>query len=157
MKVMILLGVFTLILLQAFPQTDSAAAPEWLTNLEEAQAVSQQNSRPILMVFSGSDWCKPCILLRRQVFNSPEFQAYAEKNLVLLELDFPAQKKNKLSKKQTAHNEALADQFNPKGAFPLAVVINHEEQVLGHFAYTPGQAPKAYIQYINSISGHEHP
>lgn len=154
---MILLGVFTLALFQAFSQTDPAATSEWLTNLEEAQAVSQQSSRPILMVFSGSDWCKPCILLRRKVFNSPEFQAYAETNLVLLELDFPAQKKNKLSKEQTTHNEALADKFNPKGAFPLVVVINHEEQILGHFAYTPGQEPKTYIHYINSISGHENP
>lgn len=154
---MILLGVFTLTLLQGFPQTDPAATAEWLTNLEEAQAVSEQSSRPILMVFSGSDWCKPCILLRRQVFNSPEFQTYAEKNLVLLELDFPAQKKNKLSKEQTTHNEALADKFNPKGAFPLAVVINHEEQVLGHFAYTPGKDPQSYIHYINSISGHANP
>ena len=67
----------------------SASIPGWLTNLEEANALSAKTGRPIMANFTGSDWCGWCKKLRREVFDTPEFQKWAAENVVLLELDYP--------------------------------------------------------------------
>lgn len=124
----------------------------WLTNIEEATQTAADQQKPILMVFSGSDWCKPCILLKKNILESEEFQNYAAEHLILLELDFPASKKNRLSKEQTAHNEQLADQFNPKGQFPYMVLLNDQKTVLDAFTYKKNTEPTTYIEYIKSLN-----
>ncbi|MCK4653779.1 MAG: thioredoxin family protein, partial [Candidatus Cloacimonetes bacterium] len=61
----------------------------WLTNLEEAQKISQEKGIPIFVDFTGSDWCGWCFKLRDDIFSQEEFIKYAKENLVLLKLDFP--------------------------------------------------------------------
>jgi thioredoxin-related protein len=97
----------------------SFANPDWLTNFEKAKTEAQASHKQILLNFSGSDWCGPCIKLNREVFQNKTFSDYAEGKLVLVNADFPRQKKNKLSKEQTKMNETLADQYNKAGTFPL--------------------------------------
>lgn len=67
----------------------SASIPGWLTSLEEANALSVKTGKPIMANFTGSDWCGWCKKLRREVFDTPEFQKWAKENVVLLELDYP--------------------------------------------------------------------
>ncbi|PIQ50244.1 MAG: thiol-disulfide isomerase [Cytophagales bacterium CG12_big_fil_rev_8_21_14_0_65_40_12] len=123
-------------------------APElnWKTDFQEAKDLSKASDKKILLVFSGSDWCKPCIQLHRSLFETDEFAAYAEANLVLLKADFPSQKKNQLSKEQTIKNEELASKYNPNGEFPLAVFLNNEGKVLGSFGFDKAKTPAAYIK-----------
>jgi thiol:disulfide interchange protein len=64
----------------------------WLTNIDEAYAVSQQSGKPILANFTGSDWCGWCKKLTADVFRHDEFKTWADKNVVLLELDYPRRK-----------------------------------------------------------------
>ncbi|HEY0368963.1 MAG TPA: thioredoxin family protein, partial [Chthoniobacterales bacterium] len=81
-----------LLLFMALVCVASASAsskPGWLTDLKEAQEQAKSGNKLLLLDFTGSDWCGWCIKLDREVFSKPEFKAYAEKNLVLLELDFP--------------------------------------------------------------------
>ena len=125
---------------------------QWHTNIEEAKEKAKKNQVPILMVFSGSDWCKPCMKLRENVLQSADFERYAFKNLILLELDFPAQKKNKLSKEQTSHNEQLAEKYNPKGIFPSMIAIHHSGKVLGQLGYKKDYSREDYIAYFSSLS-----
>ena len=66
----------------------------WLADLGAARAAATAANRPILAVFSGSDWCKPCIMYEQEVFAKPEFVAYAKDKLVLAHFDFPRLKKN---------------------------------------------------------------
>ena len=61
----------------------------WHTNLDKAIALSTAESKPIFMFFTGSDWCGWCIRLQKEVFKTPEFEAWAKEKVVLLELDFP--------------------------------------------------------------------
>jgi protein disulfide-isomerase len=61
----------------------------WHTNLDKAIAVSNEESKPIFMFFTGSDWCGWCIRLQKEVFKTPEFETWAKEKVVLLELDFP--------------------------------------------------------------------
>jgi len=125
-----------------------ALTPEldWKTDFQEAKDLSKTSDKKILLVFSGSDWCKPCIQLHRSLFETEEFAAYAKDHLVLLKADFPYQKKNQLSKEQSAKNEALAAKYNPDGAFPLAVFLDAEGHVLGSFGFDKTKTATTYIQ-----------
>src|SRR5690349_15837552 len=91
---------------------------KWLTDFNQAKAVAARSNKHILISFSGSDWCIPCIRLDHDIFESPAFKKYAGDNLVLVNADFPRLKKNQLPKDQVKKNEALADQYNKKGIFP---------------------------------------
>ncbi len=61
----------------------------WETNLEKASQVAMKTKKPLLLFFTGSDWCGWCIRLQNEVLKTPEFAAWAKQNVVLVELDFP--------------------------------------------------------------------
>ncbi len=103
---------------------------EWLTNMTTAKEVAAKENKHILLNFSGSDWCGPCIKMKKEVFESESFLNLAEKQLILVRADFPRSKKNKLSDEQTKHNEALAEKYNPSGKFPLTVLLDANGKVI---------------------------
>lgn len=118
------------------PDDEAAIARlEWLTDFAAAQARSRAESKPLLIDFTGSDWCPPCIRLRKEVFSKPEFADYASKNLVFLEVDFP--KRKTLPPAQQAANEALARQFGVEG-FPTILVISPSGKILGQLGSVSG-------------------
>ncbi|PKP19031.1 MAG: thioredoxin family protein [Bacteroidetes bacterium HGW-Bacteroidetes-21] len=122
----------------------------WLTNYESAMANAKENNKPIILVFSGSDWCKPCIKLRENILVSQEFSNWAKENAVLLSLDFPRQKKNALPEAQVAHNEKMAEKFNKNGVFPIVIIIDQNEKVLGQLNYMD-ITPEEYIKKMEEI------
>lgn len=105
-------------------------SPGWGLDMEQAKTEAKAEHKLILLYFSGSDWCGPCIKLKKDIYESEEFGAFANEHLVLVKADFPRQKKNQLDKKQTQHNEALAEKYNNKGKFPFSVLINADGKVL---------------------------
>lgn len=108
-----------------------ALAPSvWLTNFDEAKHEAEVEHKYILLNFAGSDWCAPCIKMKQEVFESDAFQKVADANLVLVRADFPRLKKNQLPKEQVAHNEKLAEQYNPDGKFPLTVLLDKDGNVM---------------------------
>lgn len=153
MKISVLL--VTLVTLQtvmfAQPASNNKADTAiWFTDFEQARRVSFEKSLPVMLVFSGSDWCKPCIMLRSEILDSPEFVAFARKNLVLLQADFPRLKKNRLTEEQISKNEALARKFNKKGQFPYVVLLKGDETILGTEGYHKA-TPEEYVQLIHAI------
>ena len=88
---MIRLVSLLLLLCSFLPSPDG-----WTSDFDEARALATKHEKLILLNFSGSDWCLPCMRLRKDVFETQEFRAYASENLVLVNADFPRQKKNKL-------------------------------------------------------------
>jgi thioredoxin-related protein len=127
-------------------QTDSLI---WHTNFDNAKAIAKETQRPILLVFSGSDWCKPCILLKKEIFETAEFTAFAKDSLVTVLADFPRQKKNTLSSEQIAINEGLAKTYNPTGLFPHVVLLSPELHVIRTFGYQK-ISPRGYIQVLTN-------
>ncbi|MCP2044320.1 thioredoxin family protein [Pontibacter sp. HSC-36F09] len=123
---------------------------KWEHRYEEAARQAAADHKPILMVFAGSDWCKPCILLRREVWDTPAFRDYAKEHFVLLELDFPRFKKNQLPEEQKKYNEQLADKYNQEGLFPLVVLTDEKGNVLGKTGYQPG-GPDKYIPHLEQL------
>jgi thiol-disulfide isomerase/thioredoxin len=93
----------------------------WLVNLDEAYAVSQKTGKPILANFTGSDWCGWCKRLTNDVFSKPEFKKWADKNVVLLELDFPRNKQ--LPEELRQQNAGLQQAFGV-GGYPTIWVFN---------------------------------
>jgi thioredoxin-related protein len=105
-------------------------AGDWFTNFEEAKAIAEKENKYILLNFSGSDWCAPCIKMKQEVFESKTFLSMAEKQLTLVRADFPRLKKNQLTKEQIKHNEALAEKYNPKGKFPLTLLLESNGKII---------------------------
>lgn len=103
---------------------------EWTTDFAKAKTEANSQHKYILLNFSGSDWCGPCIKLKKEVLDSPEFLQYADNKLVLVRADFPRNKKNRLSPELTKHNEALAEKYNNQGKFPYTVLIDADGKVL---------------------------
>lgn len=122
----------------------------WMGNFDDAKTEAMQKHRLILVNFSGSDWCGPCIRLRKEILESATFENYATDHLVLVRADFPRQKKNQLSKEQVKLNEALADKYNADGKFPFTLLVDETGKVLKTWDGFPGETPD---QFVSDISG----
>jgi len=123
-------------------------AQEWLTDFAQAKEIASKESKPIILVFQGSDWCAPCIKLDREIWNTEAFKTYAAEHYVMLQADFPRRKKNALSDTQTTANAKLAEAYNRHGIFPFVVVLNSNGKVLGETSYKK-TTPENYIKELN--------
>ena len=120
----------------------------WLTDMETAKKKAKETEKPILLVFSGSDWCVHCIKTKKDIFDKHVFSEYAEKNLVLLNADFPRLKKHKLDQKQEEQNKALAAKYNPKGQLPYIVLLDSNEKVIKEWAGSPNLSPEEFVEQL---------
>jgi thioredoxin-related protein len=122
----------------------------WLTNFEEAKTLAAKENKQMMVSYSGSDWCRNCIRLDKQLFTDTAFSKYAAEHLVLVKLDFPMSKKNKLSNDQQAYNEKLAERYNPKGVFPLVLLFKGDSQIGKMNTNLP--SAKDYIKELKGMS-----
>lgn len=125
-------------------------AQNWLTNLNEAKQKAQDDHKNILLVFSGSDWCAPCMKLERTIWQSEEFKTFAKEHFILLKADFPKQKKNQLEPLLQEQNNQLAAKYNKNGFFPLVVILDKDGKLLGSTGYK-NVTPKDYIDILASL------
>lgn len=125
----------------------------WLTDFEQAKREAKESSKLIVLNFSGSDWCAPCIQMKREVFEKPAFEAYAAENLVLVRADFPRLKKNQLDPEQKARNEKLADQYNPKGKFPLVILLDADGKLIHEWDGFTGVTAEEFVKQLEAKSG----
>lgn len=123
---------------------------EWKSNLEEAKKEATEQNKNILLVFSGSDWCAPCIKLDKNVWQSAAFKEESQKSWILIKADFPKKKADLLSPELTANNQKLAEKYNKEGNFPLVVLLDKSGKVLGEQGYL-NIAAEDYIQTILSL------
>lgn len=128
-----------------------SASVSWLGDFNTAKTEATQNHKLILINFSGSDWCGPCIRLRKEILESATFENYASDHLVLVRADFPRQKKNQLPKEQVKLNETLADQYNPDGKFPFTLLVDEHGKVLRSWDGFPNETPDQFVSDINSV------
>src|ERR1017187_8747649 len=119
----------------------NAADSTWLTDLPAAQAQAKSDSKIVLLDFTGSDWCGWCIKLKKETLDTPAFQDYAAKNVVLVELDYPHHHEQPDALKTA--NAALQTQYKI-GGFPTLVVLDKNGREIGRQeGYAPG-GPKAF-------------
>lgn len=129
-----------------------AAAPagpgaEWLTSMPDARKAAADKKVPILVDFSGSDWCGWCVKLDKEVFSKDEFQKFAKDKLVLLLIDFP--KRKALPAEQAKANQELAERYGVQG-FPTVLLLDAEGRELARTGYQPGGAA-AYVKHLEEL------
>ena len=120
----------------------------WQGDFNKAKVEAAQAHKLIVINFSGSDWCGPCIRLRKEILESAAFENYAAAHLVLVRADFPREKKNQLSKEQVKLNEALADKYNAEGKFPYTLLVDENGKVLKRWDGFPDETPDEFIADI---------
>ena len=125
----------------------ASAGDGWMTDFEAAQAKAKAENKPMLLDFTGSDWCGWCIKLDKEVFGKAAFKDYAAAELVLVELDFPRGKEQSAELK--AQNEKLAKQYGIRG-FPTILVLSPEGELIEKTGYQRGGA-EAYVEHIKEI------
>jgi thioredoxin-related protein len=123
----------------------------WHYNMQEAEQIAKKEHFHILLNFSGSDWCGPCILLRKEILDQPAFLQMADTSLVLVNADFPRKKKNQLAPGQQHLNDQMADQYNPKGQFPLTLLLNADGKVLAQWEGDPGVKAEVFSRQIRKL------
>ncbi len=128
----------------------------WETSFEKASSIAKEKNKLILLNFSGSDWCGPCIRLHNEYFENKTFQKEAEDDLVLLNADFPRLKKNKLSKEQQAMNDALADKYNSNGAFPLTLLLTADGKIIKSWDGIPNESPEQFATTLKKLADEQH-
>ena len=136
----------TLLLSTAF------SPPTWLTDLNKAEQIAKTEHKLILLNFSGSDWCIPCMKLRADIFNSDAFTQYANHNLILVNADFPRKKKDQLSKEQQKENDELAAKYNPEGRFPFTILLDSNGNKLKVWDGYYSQGPGNFVNEITAVN-----
>ena len=127
----------------------NAAAPEssleWMTDYQAALEASRESGKPVLINFTGSDWCPPCIQMKNDVLETAMFHEFASDELVLLELDFP---RNKPQEPEVVRqNRELAEKFAIQG-YPTFVVVDEDgDEIRRTVGYLRG-GPQAFITWI---------
>lgn len=124
--------------------------PGWGTDFDKARETAKQEHKYILLNFSGSDWCGPCIRMHQEIFGSQAFKEVADKDLVLMNADFPRLKKNQLSKDQQHQNEHLADMYNTKGDFPLTVLLSADGKVIKQWVGLPNKGAEQFVSEVKA-------
>lgn len=132
----------------ALPAPTSAAEKGWLTDHARALQKAKNENKSLLINFTGSDWCPYCILLEKEVFATPRFQAYAEKNLVLLQVDFP--RTMPLPEDVQKKHDDLALKYEVEG-YPTVIVLSPKGKRLGMLGYMEG-GPKVWIAELEKVT-----
>lgn len=124
---------------------------QWEPSFEIAKKLAAEKNELILLNFSGSDWCGPCIMLRKEYLENDAFSAMANDHLILVNADFPRNKKKLGTPEQIKRNESLAELYNKKGIFPLTLLLNADGKVLKTWEGKPEVSVEKWIQEIQSV------
>lgn len=128
------------------------------TRMETARKTAAENKELILLNFSGSDWCIPCIKLHKNILETEGFKKLESDNVIVyINADFPRNKKNQLSAELKKENAALADQYNPKGIFPYTILMDASGKILKSWEGLPSEDALAFARVIKEIKDNQKP
>lgn len=127
----------------------------WQTDVYKAIKTSNKEKKPLLLFFTGSDWCGWCMRLQKEVLKTPEFMTWAKKNVILVELDFPNE--NKQTEEIKAQNNTMQRIFGVQGYptvyFATAKLNSQNEPSftkIGSTGYVAG-GPNAWLAKADGI------
>ena len=122
-----------------------ASAPKgWSTDLEKAFAQAKKENKAVLVEFTGSDWCPPCIAMTKNVFSKKEFVAAASKKYILVELDFP-KGDNPIADK----NDPYAEKYKVEG-FPTVILFDSEGKEFTRFFANEYPTVNAFLKRLDA-------
>lgn len=115
----------------------------WSTDLDKALAEAKAAKKSVLVEFTGSDWCPPCIAMRKNVFSKKEFVQAASKNFILVELDFP-----KADKALYEKNQPLREKYNVEG-FPTVILLDPEGKEFDRFFASEYPKTEDFLKHLD--------
>lgn len=122
------------------------------SRMDNAKKRAKDKGEFILLNFSGSDWCIPCIKLHKNIIQTEDFKKLETENVIVyINADFPRNKKNQLSPDLKKENASLADQYNQKGLFPYTLLLNSDGKILKSWEGLPSENALAFTKEIRSI------
>ena len=124
----------------------AAADLKWMTDFQKATTLSKETNKPIVILFTGSDWCIWCTKVEKEIFNTPDFQAATMNKFIFVKADFPLN--TDLPIDLILQNEKLKNQYGVKG-FPAIVVISPSGELLGNLGYKEGGGTKFAETLLN--------
>ena len=123
------------------------AADGWLTSYDQALETAERTGRPILTVFTGSDWCLHCRHLEEKVLHTEVFSRWAEERVVLLMVDLPQQG---ISQEERQARSRVCIKYGVR-SFPSTLLIGPDGgRIAGQSGYT-GQSAEAWVA---AMEGH---
>ncbi len=132
------------------PALEGAEPGKWTQDYDAALKVAAEKNLPLILNFTGSDWCGWCKIMDKQVFAEDEWSAYAKKNLMLVTLDFPRDK-SIVPTKWVGRNNELKGKFGIRG-YPSYVVLDKDgETKLGQLGASREATPKSFIEKTEDV------
>jgi len=127
------------------PVTEGAKVGEWTMDFDAAKKLAKEKNLPILMNFTGSDWCGWCKLMDKNVFSTEEWKTYATQNVVTVYIDFPKDK-TLVPTKLVERNEVLSKKFKV-GGYPTYILLASDgEKQIGQLGASRTATPESFIQ-----------
>lgn len=116
----------------------------WYTDLDQAMQQAKKEKKPLLVEFTGSDWCPPCIAMRKNVFSKKEFIEVASKDFILVELDFP-RGNQELKKKNDPH----AKKYKIEG-FPTVILMDYDGKEFTRFFASEHPTTEKFLTHLKA-------
>jgi len=142
--------VILMLMLAGCSNNGASDSLNWKTDLNEALTAAKKENKVVLVDFTGSDWCQWCKRLSDEVFSKSEFEDFANKNLVLVKIDFPRNIEQSNSVKY--YNQQLADLYGIEG-FPTIILLDKDGHGLLKTGYIQGGVEN-YIQQLKQYMPH---
>lgn len=114
-------------------------------SIDELLLKAKSENKKVLLYFSGSDWCAPCIRFKKNYIDQLKFQDFAQSNLIIYNADFPRKKTNQLGKETTLFNEKLADVYNASGNFPKVILLSYNGKMIKTWESLPLESLEEFI------------
>jgi thioredoxin-related protein len=131
-------------------QLEGAKVGHWTMDFAAAKKIAAEKNLPLLLNFTGSDWCGWCKLMDESVFAKEAWQDYAGENALLVTLDFPRDK-SIVPEKYIERNDKLKDQFEVRG-YPTYVILDSDgETKIGQLGAGRDKTPESFITEFKNV------
>nr|AFD03129.1 thiol-disulfide isomerase [uncultured bacterium W5-77b] len=152
MKRTLLFAILTLLFSTYFAWGEEKENIHWMTNYVEATTQAKETNKPLLLYFTGSDWCPTCISFDREILSKKEFSEKAGDSFIFVTVDLP--RKKVLPPELVAQNEQLREKFNING-FPTIVLLNKDEERVADLGYFETSASN-YATHLLQVAEKNH-
>lgn len=142
------LGTLALLAAPAIPG-NTLPSEAWIADFDVAAAAAKEQKKDLLVDFTGSDWCGWCIKLHEEVFGFEEFVSAAQKDFVLVALDYPHSEEAKAKVPNPDRNKELQKKYEIRG-FPTVLLMSADGDVYASTGYQPGGV-EAYLTHLTEI------
>jgi thioredoxin-related protein len=127
------------------PATEGAKIGEWTMDFDAAKKLAKEKKLPILLNFTGSDWCGWCKLMDKSVFSTETWKTYATQNVVTVFIDFPKDK-TLVPEKFVERNKELSKKFQVRGYPSYILLASDGEKQIGQLGASRTATPEGFIK-----------